>query len=94
MNNEDILTSPYAHWLEQVCESAMEMRPIAMGVCMMDECGAVLTGYYGDLCPQDKALMAFHFNTDAMFEVMKANAKEIVEAAEEEDDTEEEDDDS
>lgn len=91
---EDIRETPYAHWLEKMCESVMEMKPVMACVCMMGEDATVITGYYGDMSPQDKMFMACHINMDATFEIAKANAKEIVEAAEEEDDTEEEEDDS
>lgn len=81
---EDVLESPYARWLETMCESVMELKPDVMGVCMLAADGTVLTGYYGDVCPQDKALMAYHLNTDATMDVVMANAADILAAAEEE----------
>lgn len=80
---EDIRESPYASWLEDMCQTVMELKPATMGVCMIAEDGTVCTGYSGEISPQDKAMMAHHFYTDAIFEIMKANAKDILAAAEE-----------
>lgn len=82
----DILTSPYARWLEELCRLALDVKPVIMGVCMVGEDGEVMTGYFGGADPQDKALMAHYFNTDALMDVVKANARDIIEAAEEEED--------
>lgn len=81
---EDIRNTRYANWLEDVCKTVMELKPITMGVYMMAEDGTVCTAYSGEISPQDKAMMAHHFYTDAMFEIMRANAKAIVDAAKEE----------
>lgn len=84
--SEDIRESRYANWLEDMCKTVMELKPITMGVCMIAEDGTVCTAYSGMISPQEKAVMAHHFYTDSMFEIMKANAKAIVDAAEEEED--------
>jgi len=80
---KDIRKTPYAEWLEEMCKSVMEYKPEKMGICMVMEDGTVLTGYYGELYPQDKAMMAYHMNTDAIFDTIKVNAKMILDAAEE-----------
>ena len=88
----DITKSPYAEWLEKMCESVMELQPTQIAICMVSNDGA-LTAYYGDCTPQDKAVMAYHHSVDAIYDVIRANAKDIVMAAEEqEDDTDEYDD--
>lgn len=79
---------PYAEWLEDFIRSIVEMKPARIGVCAVGENGEVLTGYYGDLYPEDKAVMAYHIQTDAIMDTVKANARDIVEAAEEDDDAE------
>lgn len=80
--------APYAEWLEDFIRSIVEMKPARIGVCAVGENGEVLTGYYGDLYPEDKAVMAYHIQTDAIMDTVKANARDIVEAAEEDDDAE------
>ena len=82
---------PYAEWLESFIRSIVEMKPVRIGVCAVGENGEVLTGYYGDLYPEDKAVMAYHIQTDAIMDTVTANAKQIVMAAEENDDDEAED---
>lgn len=64
------------------------MKPVRIGVCAVGENGEVLTGYYGDLYPEDKAVMAYHIQTDAIMDTVKANARDIMEAAEEDDEVE------
>ena len=77
----DITKTAYAKFLEEFCENVMELQPDKIGVCAILPDGSVLTGYHGSCTHQDKAMMGYHFHTDAMMDTIKANAKEIVEAA-------------
>lgn len=86
--NEDIRDTPYARWLEELCELAMDTKPVVAGVCMMGEDGEVVTGYFGGATHEDKAVMAHYFNTDAMMAVVMANAGDILAAAEEDNEEE------
>lgn len=79
----DVINSPYSGWLESFIENLMEYNPDRIGVCAILPDGNVLTGFYGDCTPQDKAMMAYHVHTDAVFDTIKANAKEVIAAAEE-----------
>lgn len=80
----DVRKSPYAEWLESFCRQVVEMEPDRIGVCVINK-DAVLTAYYGEMCPEDKAVMAYHIQTDAIMDTVMANARSIVEAAEEDD---------
>lgn len=84
----DIRESPYAEFLENLCHQMMELQPVRIGLCAITEDGTTMTGYFGEICPEDKAVMAYHLQSDAIMDTVMANAKMIVEAAEE---TEEED---
>lgn len=86
MSNADITQTTYASWLEGLIEAILEHQPEKIGVCFLNGDETVLTGYYGDCCPEDKAVLAYHIQTDAMLDVMKANAREIIQAAEEQED--------
>ena len=77
----DVRQSPYAKWLEGFCRQVVEMKPERIGVCVLSE-STVLTAYYGEMCPEDKAVMAYHIQSDAIMDTVMANAKRIVEAAE------------
>ena len=87
----DIKKSPYAEWLEKMCESVMELQPAKIGVCMIAD-GGVLTAYFGDCSPQDKAVIAYHHNIDAVYDTVRANAADIVAAAEKQEEEHEHDD--
>ena len=63
--------------------SIMENRPVRMCCVMVMEDGTAVTGYYGDCCPEDMWVMAYHLQMDAIWTVTKANASEIVRVAEE-----------
>lgn len=78
----DIKSLPYAGWLEDMIKSLAETEPenIAMAAKLRD--GTVLTAYYmADMT--DKVILAENIRMDAVFEMAKANARAIVEAAEE-----------
>jgi hypothetical protein len=76
---------PYVEWLEGLIENLIEHQPEKIGVCAILPDGNILTGYYGDCCPKDKAEMGFHMNNDGVLDTVFANAREIVRAAEEDD---------
>ena len=80
---KDIKQSPYANWLEDMCAATMEHEPVAIGICMVDADGNALTSYYRNLGHVDKAIIAHHIYSDAMMDMVMANAADIVEAAEE-----------
>lgn len=82
--NEEL--APYAEWLEGFIENLLEFKPEKIGVCAILPDGNVLTGYYGDVFPMDKAQMGFHMNNDGVLDTVLANAKQIVSAAEEQED--------
>lgn len=82
----DVNKSPYAEFLEKFCQTVIEGKPDKIAVVALMPDGTSLTANYGDCGPFDIATMAFHLQTDAMFEIFKANAKEILEAAEEQED--------
>jgi len=84
--HEELTKSPYAPWLENLIQMIMENQPVRIGICAIEENGTVTTGYYGEICPEDKAVMAYHLFTDSMMDTVCINAREIMEAAEEEED--------
>ena len=61
----------------------MERKPVRMGVVLVMEDGEVVTGYYGDHSPEDVARMAYHMNTDSIWQLITANADKIMELAQE-----------
>lgn len=77
----DVRNTRYAEWLEAFCRQVVEMKPERIGVCVINK-DAVMTAYYGEMCPEDKAAMAYHIQTDAIMDTVLANAKSIVAAAE------------
>ena len=89
MGMTDITEKPYAEWLEDTIRTIMESKPVSMAFCARTEDGLTLTGYY-NADAEDMAVMAHHMYSDAMLDVMKHNASEIIAAAE--DDNEEESD--
>lgn len=82
----DVTKSPYAGFLEDVIEAIMEYQPVKIGICALNPDDTTMTGYYGDCGHVDKAVMAHHIYCDSVMEVVKSNAKMILEAAEEEED--------
>ena len=74
---------PYADFVEGLCEGIVEHQPTQIGViCTMGD-GRHLTGFYGNLCSEDKGTLAYHMLADAVLDEVFANAAEIVKAAEE-----------
>ena len=82
----DIFKTPYAAFLEETIRSMMELQPEKIGFCAITQDGTVLTSYFAkqELCPEDKAVMAYHFHADAVMDTVMANAGDIVRAAEQE----------
>lgn len=83
---EDVTNSPYAPWLEGLIHMIMQDKPVRIGVCAIEEDGTATTGYYGEICAEDKAVMAYHHFADSMMDLVCANAREIIDSAEEEED--------
>ena len=83
---DDVTKSNYAEWLEELIQNIMEHQPEKIGVCMFLQDGCMLTSYFGGCYHTDKAVMAYTMNLDATMDVMKANANDILEAADEEQD--------
>ena len=79
----DVRDSPYATWLEGLIKAIMEHKPATIGVCCIMDDGEAMTGYFGDVGHADKAVMAYHLQIDAITDVIKANAAELIAAAEE-----------
>lgn len=77
---------PYAEWLEGFIQQLIELQPQKIGVCAILPDDMIMTGYYGECSPKDKAEMGFHLNNDGVLDTVIANAREIVRAAEESDD--------
>ena len=82
----NVTESPYAEWLEELIQMILELKPEKIGICAISSDGDVLTGYYGDCSHVDKAVMSYHMSLDAHQDVIMANAREIIDAADEEDD--------
>lgn len=74
---------PYAAFLETIAEQMVEYQPEKVGLCAILPNGEILTGYFGEVGHQDKALMAHSIDCDAIMDIMRANAGEIIRAAEE-----------
>lgn len=77
---------PYARFLETVAEQLIEYQPKKACLCAILPGGEVLTGYFGDVGCQDKAIMAHNINCDAVLDMVMANARMIVQEAEEQED--------
>lgn len=79
----DIRKSPYAEFLEMLIGNIAELKPVKMAVVGMLPDGRAFTAQYGECDPYELALMAFHIQTDAIMDIVKANAGEIIRAAQE-----------
>ena len=88
---QDVTKTPYAGFLEMLCQNVVKHRPEKMAVVMQKKDGTTLTVAYGVLGPFDLLTMASAMLADAMMDIVKANARDIVEAAEEDDEEDEED---
>ena len=82
---DDITKTQYAEWLEELIGYIMEHKPEKIGVCALLPDGGTLTSYFGECFHTDKAVMGYTISLDATMDVINANAKEILEAAEEQD---------
>ena len=81
---DDITKTKYAEWLEEFIGYIMEHKPEKIGVCAILPDGGTLTSYFGEVYHTDKAVMGYSISLDATMDVINANAKDIMEAAEEE----------
>ena len=79
---EDVTKSAYAEWLEEFIKDIIEYLPERIGVCMLLPSGGTYSNYFGDCGHLDKALMGYTMYLDAIMEVTKANADQILAAAE------------
>lgn len=79
----DVKETPYAAWLEESIGAILAYKPEKIGVCMLMPDGSVCTEYYGGCGHRTKAVMAHEMELDSIMMVAKANAKQILEAAEE-----------
>lgn len=84
----DVKHSEYAEFLETVIENIMEHQPEKIAVTAVMPSGMAFTAVYGEVGPFDLAQMAFQMQADAMMEIIKRNATEIIEAADEEEEEE------
>ena len=75
-----IVDTPYAEWLEGMIEAVLKHKPTRIGVCMLMEGGEVCTGYYGECYHQDKALMAYNIQLDAIGQALGPEEDEEMEA--------------
>lgn len=82
---DDITKTKYAEWLEEFIGYIMEHQPEKIGVCAILPDGGTLTSYFGGVYHTDKAVMGYSISLDATMDVISANAKEIMDAAEEQD---------
>lgn len=79
----DVTKTPYAEFMETVVKGVVENQPEKIAVVGVMPDGEAFTGSYGDCGPYDLMQMASHLMADAMLDIAKANAKDIVRAAEE-----------
>ena len=85
----DVTKTPYADFLEKLIKSVVELKPDKITVAAVMPNGNIMTANYGDCSPFDMMAMASAIQTDAIVEIVMANAKDIIKAAEEDDDDEE-----
>lgn len=69
--------------MERLIEQLVEMNPVRIGVCVVTK-DTTLTGYYGEICPEDKATMAYHMHMDAVMDTVKVNADQLLRTDDEE----------
>lgn len=84
--NEDILSRPYAQFLEDFLRELNDLDVECIGVCVLTQDRRALMGFY-EATPSDKALMAHHISTDAMFDQLEQNGawlRDVVADAEDE----------
>lgn len=83
MDEMDVTKTPYAEFLETVVRGVVENRPEKIAVVGVMHDGEAFTGSYGDCGPYDLMQMASNLMADAVLDIVKANATDIVRAAEE-----------
>ena len=79
----DITKTPYAGFLEDVIRAIMDYQPTKIAFCTLNPDGTTLTGYFGDCDQQDKAMIAHQIYSDSIMDIVRANSRMILEAAEE-----------
>lgn len=84
----DVAQSEYAEFLEMLIQNIMEHKPDKISVIATMPNGMAFNAIYGDCGPYDLAQMAFHLQADAVMEIVKRNARDILAAAEEEEEEE------
>lgn len=68
----DLNKIPYARWLEDGLRMIAESGADKLCLVAMDKDGTTYTGYW-NLCAADKAVVAYHIQTDAMWDTLEAN---------------------
>lgn len=85
---QDVTKTPYAEFLEMFCTKVVELKPKKIAVVMQSKDGSTFTASNGNCGPFDLLAMSSAMQADAIMDIVMANAKDIVEAAEEDDDAE------
>lgn len=76
----------YGEFLESLVRAVLELKPETILVQAIGKDGSAFTAAYGDVGPFDMLRFASHMQADAMVDIVKANARDILAAAEEEED--------
>lgn len=85
---DEIMNLPYAGWLEEAIATLAACGAKSIALAAQVENNTVFTAYFNaDMT--DKIILSENIRMDAVFEMAKANARAIVEAAEEADEGEE-----
>ena len=74
----------YGEFLESLVRAVLELKPETILVQAIGKDGN-FTATYGDVGPFDMLRSASHMQADAMVDIVKANARDILAAEEEED---------
>ena len=88
----DFSKVPFANLFEDFLRKCVEGGAERIGLCAVFPDGDCVTGYF-NASPGDKALFAHHFQSDAMFDQIAANADWLAERIAEAEDWDEDDDD-
>lgn len=78
----DIKSAPWAEWMEHSLKTLLEYEPEAIGMSAILPDGSFMTAYH-NCSVHDKITMAGNIYADAILDAVKANARDIVQAAEE-----------
>lgn len=84
----DVTKTPYAEFLEKLVKSVVELKPEKIAVVATMPNGNIMTSVYGDCGPYDMMAMASAIQADAIVEIVMANARDIIAAAEEDEEDE------